>query len=221
MPERRATSADYCFFGVVVSGLVGDVGDVGDVGEVDELDEPELEPMLPVAEPDVPESELLPEALPLMPGVELEPELPGAELELELELPGEVVAPGAELELLLEEGDLLGDVLEPVLLDEELPGRDASLDFEDGERSQPVAASASATAAATSVRWVSLCMRVSFGWGGWIHRAGKTQWHQQQTLCEGSRSKRSPAGTVAASLQRCRIALRQRPPPGAPGAGPA
>ena len=104
-----------------------------------------------------------PEALPLMP-----PLAPGPELEL-LELAGGVVAPGAELELLLEppaggvvtlgELELLlelpGAVApEPLLDDDEVPGRVASPDFcgDDGLRSQPVAARAIATAAATSVR---------------------------------------------------------------------
>ena len=143
MPARQPRLPGYCFFGVVVSGLVGEV----------ELDEPELEPepMLPVAEPDVPEPELLPEALPLMPGA--------PELELELLPEGE------------DEGEVLGDVLEPEL-DDDAPGREASLDLdEDGERSQP--ASASAAAAATSVSWVSLCMPVSFGGGGWSIARGK------------------------------------------------
>jgi hypothetical protein len=104
-----------------------------------------------------------PDALPLIP-----PLAPGAELEL-LELAGGVLAPGAELELLLalpvggvvalgeDELELLelpGVVLAPVLDDDEVPGRVTSLDFcgEDGPRSQPVAASAMATAAATNVR---------------------------------------------------------------------
>lgn len=144
-----------------------------------------LEPMLPVPDPAV-----LPEALPLMP-----PLAPGAELELLLEPPGaglsdaggvtvtEVlelddsgVAPGAELELLLELAGALGApgaVLEPVLLLEELAGGVALLDFcaDDGPRSQPVTASAIATAAATSVRWVSLCIAGLLWMGGVVHRA--------------------------------------------------
>jgi hypothetical protein len=130
-----------------------------DIGGV--LDELELapEPMLPLPEAEVPPEVEPPvgepEALPLVPPLALpdaggvtvtEPEVldesrdaPGAELELLLELAGALGAPGA--------------VLEP-LLDDEVPGRVASLDFglEDGPRSQPVAASAIATAAATSVR---------------------------------------------------------------------
>jgi hypothetical protein len=113
-----------------------------------ELAPPELEPMPLLPDPVLPEAE--PDALPLMPLL-----APGAELEL-LELAGGVDAAGAELELLLEEpGAVLapGAVLEP-LLDDEVPGRVASPDFcgVEGLRSQPVAASAIATAAATSVR---------------------------------------------------------------------
>ena len=145
------------------------------------LDAPELAPPLPLADdpealgelelPDV-EPVVEPEALPLMPPLAAG----GAELELLLEPPdaggvtvteplvlepaGGVAAPGAELELLLLDasGAVLapgaGAVLEPALDDEEVPGRVASLDFgaDDGPRSQPVAASAIATAAATSVR---------------------------------------------------------------------
>jgi hypothetical protein len=124
---------------------------------------PDVEPLalgelaLPLVEPDA-----LPLMLPLAPGAELELlELdggvlaPGAELEL-LELPeGGVVALGEELELLLElPGLVLGVVLVPLLDDDEAPGRVASPDFwgEVGLRSQPAAASAIATAAATSVR---------------------------------------------------------------------
>ena len=144
------------------------------------LDAPELAPPLPLADdpealgelelPDV-EPVVEPEALPLMPPLAAG----GAELELLLEPPdaggvtvteplvlepaGGVAAPGAELELLLLDasGAVLalgaGAVLEPALLDE-VPGRVASPDFcgVDGPRSQPVAASAIATAAATSVR---------------------------------------------------------------------
>jgi hypothetical protein len=159
-----------------------------DIGAV--LEAPELAPPLSAADPEalgvleLPDVEPVvePEALPLMP-----PLAPGAELELLLEPPdaggvtvteplvlelaGGVAAPGAELELLLELAgarEVSGAVLEPALDDEEVPGRVASLDFgaDDGPRSQPVAASAIATAAATSVRWVSLCITVSFGWGG-------------------------------------------------------
>jgi hypothetical protein len=123
---------------------------------VDPLELGEL--ALPLAEPDP-----LPLMPPLAPGAELEllePAggvlAPGAELEL-LELPegGVVVAPGEELELLLElPGLVLGAELVPLLDDDEAPGRVASPDFwpEVGLRSQPVAASAIATAAATSVR---------------------------------------------------------------------
>ena len=143
-----------------------------------------LEPMLPVTEPDapVPDPAVLPVALPLMP-----PLAAGAELELLEELPGAVLscaggvtvtevlelddsrAAGAleELELALPEG-ALGAVLEPVLLLEELAGGVALLDFcaGDGPRSQPVTASAIATAAATSVRWVSLCIAYLLWVGG-------------------------------------------------------
>jgi hypothetical protein len=144
------------------------------------LDAPELAPPLPLADdpealgelelPDV-EPVVEPEALPLMPplaagGAELElllepPDAGGVTVTepLVLELAGGVAAPGAELELLLLDasGAVLalgaGAVLEPALLDE-VPGRVASPDFcgVDGPRSQPVAASAIATAAATSVR---------------------------------------------------------------------
>jgi len=127
------------------------------------LDPPEL---LPLADPEVPPDveplalgELAlpplvePDALPLMP-------LPlalGAELELLLALPeGGVVALGEELELLELLGAVLGlgAVLEPLLDEDDVPGRVASPDFcgDVGLRSQPVAASAIATAAATSVR---------------------------------------------------------------------
>jgi hypothetical protein len=144
-----------------------------DIGAV--LDAPELAPPLPLAEdPEALgelEPDVEPEALPLMPPLAAG----GAELELLLEPPdaggvtvteplvlepaGGVAAPGAELELLLLDasGAVLapgaGAELEPALLDE-VPGRVASPDFcgVDGPRSQPVAASAIATAAATSVR---------------------------------------------------------------------
>lgn len=146
-----------------------------DIGAV--LEAPELAPPLPAADPEAlggvelsPEVEPLvePEALPLMPplaagGAELElllepPDAGGVTVTdpLVLELAGGVLAPGAELELLELAGALeaSGAVLEPALDDEEVPGRVASLDFgaDDGPRSQPVAASAIATAAATSVR---------------------------------------------------------------------
>lgn len=145
---------------------------------------PELalpEPMAPVLEPALPDAE--PDALPLMlppapdwlsglvppgtttvlellersglgeaPGatVVLEPALePGAAgttvvLELLLEVSGALVAPGAVLEPLLEEalGRVVSEDLDTVRL----------------SRSHPVAASAMATAAATSVRWVSFCI---------------------------------------------------------------
>src|SRR6185503_13759211 len=118
------------------------------------------------------------EALPLMPLAEPA----GEELELLEALLSGVVAPGAELALLLElpEGggvtavellelpeaggvmvvellELDGAVLEPgaVLapaLEDELPGRETSLDLDaDWSRLQPVVANAMATAAATSV----------------------------------------------------------------------
>ena len=119
------------------------------------LPEPALlpEPMLPL-----PEAE--PEVLPLALGVELElpePDAGGVTVTEPEVLDESGAAPGAELELLLElAGALgaLGAVLEPLLDDDEVPGRVASLDFgaDDGPRSQPVAASAIATAAATSVR---------------------------------------------------------------------
>jgi hypothetical protein len=142
--------SDYFF--LVGSGVVGGVLDAP------ELAPPELLPMPPLAEPAPPEAE--PDALPLMP-----PLAPGAELELLEELPGDVVAPGA-----------LGAVLEPVLLEEEVPGRVASLDLPGALLSpQPVAASAIATAAATSVRWVSLCITVSFGVGDVVHRARRAR----------------------------------------------
>lgn len=149
----------------------------GDVGAG--LEAPELAPPLPLplADPEALGELELP--LPLMPplaGAELElllepPDAGGVTVTepLVLELPGAVLAPGAELELLLELAGAFGApgaVLEPELLDE-VPGRVASPDFcgVDGPRSQPVAASAIATAAATSVRWVSLCITVSFEWG--------------------------------------------------------
>jgi hypothetical protein len=124
---------------------------------------PDVEPLAPgeLALPPLVEPDALPLMPPLEPGVELELlELdggvlaPGAELEL-LELDGGVLAPGAELELLLElPGAVLGAVVLEPLLDDEVPGRVASPDFcgEDGPRSHPLAASAIATAAATSVR---------------------------------------------------------------------
>jgi hypothetical protein len=167
------------------------------VGESEELAAPALDPpvLLPLADPEAPPDveplmpplapgaalELLelaggvvalvePDALPLMP-----PLAPGAELEL-LELAGGVVAPGAELELLLElPGAVLGAVVLEPLLEDEVPGRVASPDFcgEVGLRSQPVAASAVATAAATSVRWVSLCI-TGLLWVGMVApRAGR------------------------------------------------
>lgn len=126
------------------------------------LDPPEL---LPLADPEAP-----PDVEPLMPlplalGAELELlALPdggvvalGEELELLLALPeGGVVALGEELELLELLGAVLGlgTVLEPLLDEDDVPGRVASPDFcgDVGLRSQPVAASAIATAAATSVR---------------------------------------------------------------------
>jgi hypothetical protein len=138
------TPSTYCCFLVVVS-VEG------------ELEAPELappEPALPLVPPDaeplalgvlaLPEVE--PDALPLMP-------LLGDELEL-LDEAGGVVALGDELELLLEAPGAFGAELEPLLLEDEVPGRVASPDFcgDDGPRSQPVAASAIATAAATSVR---------------------------------------------------------------------
>jgi hypothetical protein len=165
----------YFFFGSVSD----------DIGAV--LEAPELAPPLPAADPEalgeleLPEPLVESEALPLMPplaagGAELElllePDAGGVTVTepLVLELAGGVAAPGAELELLLELAgarEVSGTVLEPALDDEEVPGRVASLDFgaDDGPRSQPVAASAIATAAATSVKWVSLCITVSFGWG--------------------------------------------------------
>jgi hypothetical protein len=146
--------------------------DIGAVPEALELASP-----LPAADPvalggvELPDVEPVvePEALPLMPplaagGAELElllepPDAGGVTVTepLVLELAGGVAAPGAELELLLELAgarEVSGAVLEPALDDEEVPGRVASLDFgaDDGPRSQPVAASAIATAAATSVR---------------------------------------------------------------------
>jgi hypothetical protein len=138
----------YFFFGSVSE----DIGGVPDELEL------EPEPMLPLPEAEPPEVEPVdePEALPLAPPLAL-PEAGGVTVTEPLVLlPGAVLAPGAELELLLElAGALgaLGAVLEP-LLDDEVPGRVASLDFgaDDGPRSQPVAASAIATAAATSVR---------------------------------------------------------------------
>ncbi len=133
--------------------------DIG--GVLDEL-EPEPEPMLPLLDvPPVVEPGALPLAPPLAPGVELEllepPDAGGVTVAEPDVLDESRDAPGAELELLLElAGALgaLGAVLEPLLDDDEVPGRVASLDFgfEDGPRSQPVAASAIATAAATSVR---------------------------------------------------------------------
>lgn len=174
---------DYCFLGVVVSEPEGGVLDAPELELPDEPIDP-LPDVPPEAEPEVP-PEVEPDALPLMPldepfGAELELLLappgavdvaPGAELELLLELPGAgVAAPGAELELLLEAPGVRlapGAVLEPEL-DEEVPGRVASLDF-DGDASsrlQPVTASAIVTAAATSVSCVSLCMSFSFGVGG-------------------------------------------------------
>jgi hypothetical protein len=144
------------------------------VGE-SELAAPAPDPLalLPLADPAVPPDDdplvlgelalpplVEPDALPLMPPLELELDggvlAPGAELELLLEpLEGGVVALGEELELLLElPGAVLGAVVLEPLLDDEVPGRVASPDFcgEDGPRSQPAAASAIATAAATSVR---------------------------------------------------------------------
>jgi hypothetical protein len=145
-----------------------------DIGAV--LEAPELAPPLPAADPEALGELELPdveppvesEALPLMPplaagGAELElllepPDAGGVTVTepLVLELAGGVAAPGAELELLELAGAFgaAGAVLEPALDDEEVPGRVASLDFcaFDGPRSQPVAASAIATAAATSVR---------------------------------------------------------------------
>ena len=124
-----------------------------------ELEAPALDPPEPAALPLVPPDadplalgvlalpEVEPDALPLMPPL-------GDELEL-LEEAGGVVALGDELELLLEApGAVLGAELEPELLEDEVPGRVASPDFcgDDGPRSQPAAASAIATAAATSVR---------------------------------------------------------------------
>jgi hypothetical protein len=121
---------------------------------------------LPLVEPDrsvtVPETlepgwslDMEPEALtpPLaLPGAEELEDAPGAVLLELLELAGGVVA--------------LGAVLEPTLLEDEEPGRVASLDFGALDLSQALTASAIATAAATSVRWVSLCMvTVSCGWG--------------------------------------------------------
>jgi len=131
-------------------------------GVDEELDSPV--PALPepalLPEPMLPLPEVEPEALPLAPGAELELPEPdaGGVMVTEPEVLDESgAAPGAELELLLElAGALgaLGAVLEPLLDDDEVPGRVASLDFgaDDGPRSQPVAASAIATAAATSVR---------------------------------------------------------------------
>jgi hypothetical protein len=131
-----------------------------DIGGV--LDELEPEPMLPLLEvpPEVepaaePGAEE-PEALPLAPPLAL-PDAGGVTVTDPEVLDESRDAPGAELELLLELAGAfgaLGAVLEPLLDDDEVPGRVASLDFglEDGPRSQPVAASAIATAAATSVR---------------------------------------------------------------------
>jgi hypothetical protein len=146
----RATTG-YFFFGSVSE-------DIG--GVLDEL-EPAPEPMLPLPEvpPEVepvPEPVVEPAALPLVPPLAL-PDAGGVTVTEPEVLDESRAAPGAELELLLElAGALgaLGAVLEPLLDDDEVPGRVASLDFglEDGPRSQPVAASAIATAAATSVR---------------------------------------------------------------------
>ena len=127
--------------------------------------EPEALPLMPPLAAGGAELELLLEAsgAVLAPGAELElllepPDAGGVTVTepLVLELAGGVAAPGAELELLLELAGSRaapGAVLEPALLDE-VPGRVASPDFcgVDGPRSQPVAASAIATAAATSVR---------------------------------------------------------------------
>ncbi len=127
-------------------------------------------PMLLLDElPLVPDrSVTVPEALVPALSLDIEPEAPTPPLavpgpeELELAAPGADDAPGVVvvLELLELAGGVvvLGAVLEPTLLEEEEPGRVASLDFGALDLSQALTASAIATAAATSVRWVSLCM---------------------------------------------------------------
>ena len=148
-----------CFFGAVLSDMPGFAGVLVDEEldpPVPALPEPALlpEPMLPEGAVVEPVAE--PEALPLVPPLAL-PDAGGVTVTEPEVLDESGAAPGAELELLLElAGALgaLGAVLEPLLDEDEVPGRVASLDFglEDGPRSQPVAASAIATAAATSVK---------------------------------------------------------------------
>jgi hypothetical protein len=142
--------------------VLSDMPGFGGVPVDEELDPPV--PALPepalLPEPMLPLPEAEPEVLPLAPGVELElpePDAGGVTVTEPEVLDESGAAPGAELELLLELAGALGAagaVLEPLLDDDEVPGRVASLDFgaDDGPRSQPVAASAIATAAATSVR---------------------------------------------------------------------
>jgi hypothetical protein len=163
----------------------------------------DMEPEAPVpAEAPLPARSVVTEPEALTPPLAL----PGAE-ELELlEEPGVDDALGAVvvvLELLeLAGGVVLGAVLEPTLLEDEAPGRVASLDFGALDLSQALTASAIATAAATRVRWVSLCMvRVSLGWGMSAPRLEGTMDAKQQTLCDVSCSGRSPS--CAAGICRC------------------